>query len=244
VTNSSHSAQTAPNGGGANATGVPTLSELTALIAGRSVIAELRGVGDPAVLTPGEARFVGKAVPKRRQEFAAGRACARRALQEYGLVDPEILVAADRQAIWPPGFIGSITHTGGFCAAVVAQRHALRAVGLDSEVLGDVGQDIWHAVCGQRELSRLENLPAERRAALATVIFSAKEAFYKCQYPLTGEWLDFHDLELSFEPSEGTDFEIVIRATRPISFERHCVLPMTARCRLHGRYVTVAVALQ
>jgi hypothetical protein len=48
-------------------------------------VAVRREPGDPADLLPGEAVYVAKAVPKRINEFAAGRACARRALATFGM---------------------------------------------------------------------------------------------------------------------------------------------------------------
>src|SRR5271170_2846494 len=86
-----------------------------------AVVADLREPGDPELLLPVEATYLGRAVPKRVQEFTAGRLCARRALAEFGIVDFPIKVADDRRPIWPDSMVGSITHTAGFCAAVVAE---------------------------------------------------------------------------------------------------------------------------
>ena len=95
------------------------------------VATELRETGDPHLLLPAEARYLGRAVPKRIGEFAAGRLCARRGLAEFGVVDFAVEMAADRQPIWPAALVGSITHTAGFCASVIAERrqsdHRLRA---------------------------------------------------------------------------------------------------------------------
>src|SRR6202521_6486244 len=112
-----------------------------------AVAAELREAGDPGLLLPAEAAHLERAVPKRVQEFAAGRLCARQALAKFGIVDFPIEVAADRQPVWPDLMVGSITHTSGFCAAVVAERQRVIAVGLDSEVVGDVSTEIWPSIC-------------------------------------------------------------------------------------------------
>jgi 4'-phosphopantetheinyl transferase EntD len=45
--------------------------------------------------------------------------------------------------------------------------------------------------------SRPVSEPEERRPELATKFFCAKEAFYKCQYPVTGQWLDFHEVAVT-----------------------------------------------
>jgi 4'-phosphopantetheinyl transferase EntD len=44
------------------------------------------------------------------------------------------------------------------------------------------------------EIAWLEALPEPDQAKGGVLIFAAKEAFYKCQYPLTREWLGFHDV--------------------------------------------------
>src|SRR5271169_2601616 len=93
-----------------------------------ALAAELRAPGDPSLLLPAEAQALSKAVLKRVQEFAAGRLCARALLAEFGIHDFPIKVADDRQPVWPETLVGSITHTAGLCAAVVAPRSVLRAV--------------------------------------------------------------------------------------------------------------------
>jgi len=180
------------------------------------VAAELRAPGVAALLLPAEAEGVANAIPTRVQEFAAGRLCARRALAEFGVTGFPVRVARDRQPLWPEFLVGSITHTAGFCAAVVAERTSVMAVGLDSEVAGAAKEDLWASICAEAELTWLGALPRAQRAAAVTLNFSAKEAFYKCQYPLTGEWLSFHDLAVTprgwGEAQEA--FDIV--PTRPI----------------------------
>ena len=54
-------------------------------------------------------------------------------------------------------------------------------------------------ICTSAELEWLERQAPEERSLLATLIFSAKEAFYKCQFSLTHGWLGFRDVELKFE---------------------------------------------
>ena len=52
-----------------------------------------------------------KAVQKRKAEFLAGRYCARAALAQLdGSLAVNIGIGANREPLWPPGFVGSITH--------------------------------------------------------------------------------------------------------------------------------------
>jgi len=207
-----------------------------------AVAAELREPGCPALLLPAEAQFLGKALRKRAQEFAAGRVCARRLLAEFGIRDFPLAVAEDRQPLWPDGIVGSITHTTGFCAAVVAQKNRLAAIGLDCEIAAGVKPELWSAICTPDESLWLSSLPESERKPAATLIFSAKEAFYKCQYPLTRERLRFHDV--SVEPLAWGNHrgDLVVRTHRSIAFAAHAVLPMQGRYLFHEQFVTAGIA--
>jgi len=218
-------------------------ADLAGLFPNGVVVAELRRAGDPELLLPAEAAFMTKAVPKRVREFAAGRLCARRALEEFGVTGFPVCVAEDRQPIWPDRLVGSITHTAGFCAAAVAERSHCMAVGMDSETVGDVTRDIWPTICGASEAGWIRSLPAAAQDAAITLIFSAKEAFYKCQYPLTREWLNFHDLIVAPLDMNCAEAEVSVRATRRIAFEEHSRLPLAGRYRLHERLVSVGFGL-
>jgi enterobactin synthetase component D / holo-[acyl-carrier protein] synthase len=139
--------------------------------------------------------------------------------------------------------IGSITHTAALCAAVVAPRRHLAAVGLDSEVVGQVPEEIWPAVCLPEETAWLATLPDSARAAGITLIFSAKEAFYKCQYPLVREWLDFHDVKVELLGWGTAKGEFRVGATRRIALEDRAVLPLVGRYMFHEEFVSVGIAL-
>ena len=130
-------------------------------------------------------------VPKRRRTFAFGRACARRALR----ASIAIPVGPGGAPLWPPGVVGSITHTDEVAAAVAST--SVRAIGIDLESLACAA-----TIAG---LPAIVAMPSERSWP-AALVFSAKESVYKCVYPLTGRFLDFQDVELAF--GDGT-FEVV-----------------------------------
>jgi 4'-phosphopantetheinyl transferase EntD len=220
-----------------------TLSTLSRLFAPGVVVAELSQPGDPDLLFPQEAVHVANAVPKRVGEFAAGRLCARRALAQFGIVDFPLTAAKDRQPNWPDSVVGSITHTAGFYAAAVAARTGFAALGLDSEVVGDVNVEIWPSICLPSEISWIRSLAEDAQAAAATLIFSAKEAFYKCQYPLTGEFLSFD--AVSVEPPQwgAQEGAFLIRPMRSIHLSAHARLPLQGHYRFHGNFLTAGVAL-
>lgn len=70
-------------------------------------------------LLPAETALVSRATDERRLEFAAGRYCAHRALEQIGGPAVPILRGHLGSPTWPPGFAGSITHDGGVAAAAV-----------------------------------------------------------------------------------------------------------------------------
>ncbi len=217
-------------------------NRLDSLFPPGAVVAVLHEPGDPRLLLAAEAVHVSRAVPKRVQEFAAGRLCARRALAEFGIVDFPLTTAEDRRPIWPDSIVGSITHTAGFAAAVVAERRSAAALGIDSEVVGDVGADLWPSICVPAETAWIESLPPTERAAAATLIFSAKEAFYKCQYPLVGERLNFHDVRVEAQcGASGGTFRI--HAARSIALHACAALPVQGRYSYHGGLVTAGMGL-
>jgi 4'-phosphopantetheinyl transferase EntD len=208
-----------------------------------AVVAELRGPGEISLLLPAEAAYLGRSVPKRAREFAAGRLCARRALAEFGMADFPIKVAADRRPLWPPSIVGSITHTDGFCAAVVAERSSLVSIGIDSERAESVKPELWESICVADEIAWLNSLAGTQRRAAATLMFSAKEAFYKCQYPLTLQFLGFLDVQVQL-PDWGAERGIfTIAANRDIAVADHAVFPMCGRYLFHEQFVTASLCL-
>jgi 4'-phosphopantetheinyl transferase EntD len=218
-------------------------SRLNELFPPGALTAELRGAGDPAALFTEEARHLQRAVPTRAEEFAAGRLCARLLLGEFGIHNFPIEVGAHRQPLWPETLVGSITHTTGFCAAVAAPKNCLRAVGLDTEIAGGVKTELWRSICTPSETAWLGSLPDSERLAAATLIFSAKEAFYKCQFALTQERLGFHDATVELPVWGQKRGAFRIRANRRIQLERHAALPLQGQYLFHEQFITSGMAL-
>lgn len=216
---------------------------LRSLFPAAVVVAELRKPGDLKLLLPAEAEYLGRAIEKRRREFVGGRLCARRAMAEFGLSDFPLRVAADRQPVWPEFLVGSITHTAGLCAAAVADRRYVAAIGLDSEVVGHVVPELWNTICHAAESAWLYSLPVAEQAAAASMIFSAKEAFYKCQYPLSCEWLDFHDLRVEATRWSLVQGAFAVQSTRSLKISEHADFPVEGQYRFHDEYVSAGVAL-
>jgi 4'-phosphopantetheinyl transferase EntD len=140
-----------------------------------------------------EAEAVAHAAPARAREFASGRVAARRALAALGIGPVAIPIGARRMPVWPTGVVGSITHCAGIVAAAVAWSDDLTAIGIDGEPAVPLEAGIVDAVA----------TPAERAGLAgelgATILFSAKESFYKCWSALDGPVLEFHDVEVELD---------------------------------------------
>jgi 4'-phosphopantetheinyl transferase EntD len=139
--------------------------------------------------------------------------------------------------------VGSITHTQGHCAAVVAPRWRFLGLGLDSEIIADVRPALWAVICVARETAWIKSLPAAHQTAAGALIFAAKEAFYKCQYPLVGERLGFHDLCIEAPAFGSWQGSFTVSATREIAVANRAALPLPGRYRFHDALVSAGVAL-
>ncbi len=158
-----------------------------------------------APLWPQEEELVRQAVEERRREFALGREAARQALAGLGVPAAAIPRHEDRRPIWPAGIAGSITHCEGFCGAVVARTRDLQGIGFDAEPAKPLPEGVDRMIYGEEEAAHFSGLPAIIH--WPKLAFSAKEAFYKCFYPLTQKRLGFREVQVRFT-ADGA-FEIV-----------------------------------
>jgi enterobactin synthetase component D len=184
--------------------------------------------GDMRCLYPQEARSVAKAVLKRQREFAAGRQVARQAMRAIGWQNMPIPCNADRSPSWPEGLVGSISHSKTTCVAIVSRREHSVSVGIDIEDCLPIDTDLWSSVCTPQELASVNELPAQDRALMVLRIFSAKECYYKWQYPLTGLFLEFHDVAITLDPT-GPIFQALCLSGNP---------PHAARSGVSGTLLT------
>jgi enterobactin synthetase component D / holo-[acyl-carrier protein] synthase len=218
-------------------------AELAALFPQGAVAAQLHGSGSPADLTQVEKNSVRHCSGKRISDFSAGRACARLGLRELGIEGFSLLSAKDRQPVWPAGITGSVTHTDGYTAAVVIRQGRVRSVGVDSEAVGAVHEGLWPRVCTQTELESLRSFASPERAVRAALIFTAKEAFYKSQFPLTAEWIGFQDVAIELQEEPGGGGVFVVAPQRALRLPRQAEQGLSGRFRRHGEFVTAGIAL-
>lgn len=175
-------------------------------------VASAEALDDPpeAVLYPGEAELISRAVDKRRREFRTVRHCARRALRQLGVPPAAVLRGERGEPLWPPGVVGSMTHCSGYRAAAVARSGDIHALGIDAEPNEPLPSGVLDAVAlvdEQHELCRLA--VADPATSWDRLLFCAKESVYKAWFPLTRRWLGFDDAAVTIkpgatDPSRGT----------------------------------------
>lgn len=156
------------------------------------------GVGDIGELYEEERVMVAKAVDKRKREFSAGRLCAKQALEVLGIENFPIVSGEGRNPVFPEGIRASISHAKGCCGVAAFKSANGGLIGLDIEECDRLRADLWPMTLVEEEIALINN-----DVRLASVIFSAKEAFYKYQYPLTKEWVGFKDACVSVNTETG-----------------------------------------
>ena len=157
---------------------------------------------------------VRRAVRKRKAEYLAGRYLGELLLRRNGLRS-SITIGRHRQPLWPKGWVGSITHTDNRAISCIADAGQVGLLGVDLERwLSDrVAEDISATLINSREDQVLQG--SWTRARALTLIFSAKESFFKAVYPAVGYYFDFDCVELvELDWAGGT---LVLRAVKTLS---------------------------
>ena len=156
--------------------------------------------GSEADLWPAERAATRGMVAARCREFAAGRLALRQAAGARGLSPFAVPMGADRAPVWPEGVIGSLTHSTAACLAVVGERRRLVSVGVDLEADLPLPDAIADEICGRADRGANLGVRAGLGERFALMVFVAKEAVYKCQYPLTGSLFGFDILSVRLMP--------------------------------------------
>lgn len=174
---------------------------------------------------------------RRAAEFAAGRHCARSALELLGHAPVEIPRLPTNAPSWPASISGSVSHSTGYCGAVVAWRHQFDAVGFDVECRGSVSTTVLAEIASDAEVALLRRASSHSTADLATVLFSAKESYYKAHHQAYGSELDFLDVE--FRVLDPRTFEITHCDRSDVA--RDCLAPRAGKFLIGSRHVFTAM---
>jgi 4'-phosphopantetheinyl transferase EntD len=151
---------------------------------------------------------------------------ARRALARLGVPPVAILGDGERVPIWPEGIVGSITHCSTCCAAVVQRSPKVRSTGIDVELIAPLSPEIESLVLLPSERAWILSRDDSALAELRLLFFCAKEAYHKCQFPISRTALEFFDVEIAVN-------------TAAQRFEARALVPGLPECvrHLRGRYV-------
>lgn len=167
-------------------------------------------------LDPLERTLVSQAVDVRKAEFGDARWCAHQALSELGATGP-VLRGERGMPLFPDGFVGSITHTQGFRAAVAAPYSSVRSIGIDAEPADALPDGVFDAIARASEVPQMSKLVAAGVTCPDRLLFCAKEATYKAWFPMTQRWLDFDQAEISLR-ADGTLISYILARPTPVPF--------------------------
>lgn len=156
-------------------------------------------------LFPEEEELVARAVPKRRNDFATARACARRAMGRLGLEPVAVLHGKRGMPLWPEGVVGSLTHCEGYRAAALARAGDVLSLGIDAEPHAPLPDGVAEMVVLPSERERFAAGGEAGQIHWDRLLFSAKESVFKTWYPLTLTELDFEEADLTFHQESRED---------------------------------------
>ncbi len=189
-------------------------------------------------LSDEEEACIANAVEKRKREFRGGRHAARAALRQLGFSRDIVLLpaAGSRRPEWPAGYVGSITHTAGFCAAIAARSSDYHGVGIDVEPRTALKPELLAKICTGREREWIAQQPGDQyRPFWGKTIFCIKETLYKVFNPLHHVFLGFQEAEVYFSRADGTfraeiyqrEHGLKVRYTGRFSMDDHFVYAST-----------------
>jgi enterobactin synthetase component D len=159
-----------------------------------------------------------RSVAKRQAEYLAGRICARAALQQLEGTGMSPAIGEDRAPVWPAHIAGSITHSTGRAAAIVANKRHWRGLGMDLENLLNVerAERLAGEILNPPELQRMAAGSRDQLALWVTLTFSVKESLFKALYPIVQRRFYFEHAEVLEWTERG---EVRLRLLTDLSSE-------------------------
>jgi 4'-phosphopantetheinyl transferase EntD len=158
---------------------------------------DVEDIGQAISLRAEEEIYIAGTEHIRRREFTLGRHCAHAALDLLGFRNCTIARGRDGAPVWPAGVLGSITHTKGYAACLVAKKEHFGGVGIDAERVSEIPEEFAQRLFVPEERAYLADLDPRARKVAATIIFSAKESYYKASRA-SAVILSFRNLQVEF----------------------------------------------
>lgn len=131
---------------------------------------------------------------RRRLQSRVARWCAQRSLARLGCREHVGGSRLGRPPEWPVGFVGALTHSDRYAAAAVCKAESASGIGIDIEMV-TADCSIQPLICEHIELAQCRNHTGFSANTALTLLFSAKEALYKC---MAGQQaFEFRELQLA-----------------------------------------------
>lgn len=158
-------------------------------------------------LTTEEQAQIGDVCEKRFTEFAAGRGQARQLVKALTGASESLPIGSFREPLWPRAVTGSISHSDTYCAVAVAPKYVLDGIGIDVEPFEVLDPEVADVVLTDLERSATAGLDKllvqSGRNYLGgrahKLIFSIKEAIYKCCHPRVQAFIDFKQCNVTLD---------------------------------------------
>jgi 4'-phosphopantetheinyl transferase EntD len=126
---------------------------------------------------------VGSGAERRKQESAEARWLAGEMLARQGIHNAAIARHEKGFPVWPRGWVGSLSHSSGWVAAIQGSGAVLRGVGVDIESPTRMKPAMWAHIMTAGERETLAVFDQAEAALHATAVFGAKEALFKTLSP-------------------------------------------------------------
>jgi 4'-phosphopantetheinyl transferase EntD len=187
---------------------------------------------------------IATSVRKRQAEYFYGRLAARLALEHAGLPLLGVGTGTQRQPLWPAGVVGSITHNARHALAAALPLGPCRGIGIDIETLATPEQESSIASIAldgaERRILAAQAATLSPAAAL-TLVFSAKESFYKAVHARVGRFFGFEALRLTQVDYEGG--RLLFTVAEPLSEQWQPGTPCTVHFHAlpDGDFLTACV---
>lgn len=195
-------------------------------------------------LSPTEELVMGDgATLHRRQEVVAGRQAAHAALNALGIVAESIGRGVNGEPLLPQAVCGSISHCQRHAVAIVGLRNLYGSVGVDIDDGQVLGEEAAKEVTWEVESRRVgQVLGLSSRDDIHSFTFSAKEAIYKCQAPVTG-CVNLRQTQARLLPRPGSPGHLAVSGWRVSAAVAQLLTRVTVyRMQLAGAVLAIAVA--
>ncbi len=184
-----------------------------------------------------------RSVAKRQAEFLAGRVCARAALEQLEGSGSVPAIGEDRAPVWPAHICGSITHSTGRAAAIVANKRHWRGLGMDMENLlnAERAERLAGEILTPAELQRMAAGARDQLALWVTLTFSVKESLFKALYPIVQKRFYFEHAEVLEWTEHG---QVRLRLLTDLSSEWRNGTELDAQFGVHDGQLLSLVSIQ